>query len=109
VTNRQRISAALHFQPVDSIPWAPRWELWFSAASRDGRLPERYRGWAMWDVACDLGMGIKSYGVRPYIEVRTGVDVSERQVGVDLVQAIMCRPMVFLSRYGVLASYCAPE
>ncbi|MHB0875854.1 MAG: uroporphyrinogen decarboxylase family protein [Anaerolineae bacterium] len=68
MTNRERILAALRFGVVDAVPWAPRWELWFNAASRDGRLPERYRGWPIHDVARDLGMGIKGYGLKPFAE-----------------------------------------
>lgn len=85
MTVHQRILAALRFQPVDAIPWAPRWELWFNAASRSGRLPERYHGWHMYDVARDLGLGIKGYGVRPY-EERQGVSICQRIVGEDIVR-----------------------
>lgn len=75
MTGRERILAALRWQPVDTVPWAPRWELWFNAASRDGRLPERYQGWHMYDVARDLGMSLKGYGVRPFREEVVGLEL----------------------------------
>ncbi len=75
MTGRERILAALQWQPVDRVPWAPRWELWFNAASRDGRLPRRYLGRSMYDVARDLGMSLKGYGVRPYREEVVGLEL----------------------------------
>lgn len=84
-TMRERILSALRFGEIDAVPWAPRWELWFNAACRDGRLPERYRGWSIYDVARDLGMGIKAYGVRPYLEDRSAVESTTRVAGDDTI------------------------
>ena len=85
MTYRQRILAALRGEPVDFIPWAPRWELFFDAAKLDGRLPERYRDWHIFDVTRDLGMGIKGNRAPLFrIEV-SGVEVRKRQLGMDTI------------------------
>ncbi|MGI6207503.1 MAG: uroporphyrinogen decarboxylase family protein [Anaerolineae bacterium] len=81
MTGRERILAALRFQEVDHTPWAPRWDLWYNAAKQDGRLPERYRGWSMYDVARDLGMSIKGYGLRPFREEVRGLELHTRTQG----------------------------
>jgi uroporphyrinogen-III decarboxylase len=59
MTHRERIWAAIRGEPMDRIPWVPRWELWYEAAKSDGRLPETYRDRSFFDVTRDLRMGIK--------------------------------------------------
>jgi len=44
---------------VDHIPRAPRWDLWYDTALENGWLPEKWRAWNMFDIARDIGMGIK--------------------------------------------------
>ncbi len=78
---RERILSTIRGQPVDHIPWAPRWELWFNAAQRDGRLPEKYRGWHIYDVTRDLGIGIKSHFRDAWRQVLHDVEVREIQKG----------------------------
>ena len=80
---RERILSTIRGQPVDHIPWAPRWELWFNAARLTGRLPEKYRGWHIFDVTRDLGMGIKAYHRDAWREVLHGVEVRETQKGAE--------------------------
>jgi hypothetical protein len=79
MTTRERIRVALRGGMPDRIPWAPRWELWFNAVSRDGRLPDRYRGWHMFDVARDLGLGIKGINTPFYRFRRSGYEVQSEQ------------------------------
>lgn len=59
MTHRERIWAAIRREPMDRIPWASRWELWYQAARLDGRLPEKYRGASFFHPTRALGMGIK--------------------------------------------------
>ena len=80
---RERIYAALQGRPVDHLPWAPRWELFFNAAVLDGRLPDRWKGWNIFDVTRDLGMGIKGNVGTLYNIVMEGVDVRTRTDGID--------------------------
>jgi len=78
---RERILATIRGEPVDHVPWAPRWELWYNAAVRDGRLPEKYQGWHIYDIARDLGMGIKAHYKYIWREVLHDVEVIETQKG----------------------------
>ena len=78
-TTKQRILTALRGGMPDHLPWAPRWELWFDAVSRDGRLPEKYRGWHIFDVARDLGLGIKGNRAPLYRTEMTDVQVVVRE------------------------------
>ena len=80
---RQRILATIRGEEVDHIPWAPRWELWYDAARRDGRLPEKYRDWHIYDIARDLGMGIKTHYRTAWREVLHNVEVREHQKGYE--------------------------
>lgn len=86
LTYRQRILAALRGEPVDFIPWAPRWELFFDAARLDGRLPPKYAGWDIFDVTRDLGMGIKANRGPLFRLELSGVDVRTRQDGQDTIK-----------------------
>jgi uroporphyrinogen-III decarboxylase len=82
---RERILSTIRGQPVDHIPWAPRWGLWFNAARLKGRLPEKYRGWHIFDVTRDLGMGIKAYHRDAWREVLHGVEVRETRKGAEIL------------------------
>lgn len=81
MTDSERIWAAIRGEPMDRIPWAPRWELWYEAARRDGRLPEKYRDWSFFDVTRDLGMGIKGMRGPLYRSRLCGVEVRVRTKG----------------------------
>ena len=80
---RERIYAAIRGLPVDHLPWAPRWELFYNAAVLDGRLPDRYKGWSFFDVTRDLGMGIKGNRGTLFRLVMDGVEVRTRTEGID--------------------------
>jgi len=81
MTHRERIWAAIRGEPMDRIPWAPRWELWYEAARLDGRLPERYRETSFFDVTRALGMGIKGNRGSLYRAELRGVEVRVRTKG----------------------------
>lgn len=75
-TTRQRIETALRGGMPDRIPFAPRWELFFNAVSKDGRLPDKYRGWDIFEVARDQGFGIKSNHAPFYTSELNDVEVT---------------------------------
>src|SRR5690242_18978404 len=83
MTNRERILTALRGGMPDHLPWAPRWELWFNAAAKDGRLPEQYRGWPIFDVRRDLGLGLKANHAPLYKTELRDVEVRVTQRLVD--------------------------
>ena len=81
MTHRERIWAAIRGEPMDRIPWIPRWELWYEAAKRDGRLPERYRDCSFFDITRELGVGIKGNRGPLYRSELCGVEVRVRTKG----------------------------
>ncbi len=81
MTIRERIVATLRGESVDRVPWVPRWELWYHAARRDGRLPEGWRGLSLFDCARRLGWGIKGKDAIVHREVRSGVEVCHHARG----------------------------
>lgn len=82
---RERILAALRGDPVDFIPWAPRWELFLDAARLDGRLPAKYANWDIFDITRDLGMGIKSNHAPAFRLDLIGVESRQHQDGPDTI------------------------
>ena len=59
VTHRERMLASIRGEEIDHIPFAPRWELWFDSAVREGTLPERLRGLDLFGATREMGWGIK--------------------------------------------------
>ncbi len=62
MTHRQRAVAAIRGEPVDHLPFIGRMELWYNYNHNRGTLPEKYRGWSLWDVQRDLDIGIFGFG-----------------------------------------------
>lgn len=81
MTERERILASLRGEPVDRLAWAPRWELWYNAAQRDGRIPPQYRGMSLYDMTRALGMGIKARGIGAFVREYDDVAVTETTEG----------------------------
>ena len=81
MTHRERIMGTICGQPVDHIAWVPRWELWYNAAVRDGRLPEQYRQMSFYDMTRALGMGIKGRGISAYKRSYDDVRIVEKKDG----------------------------
>ncbi|MHB1133080.1 MAG: uroporphyrinogen decarboxylase family protein [Chloroflexota bacterium] len=63
MTHRQRAVAAIRGEAVDHIPFIGRMELWYNYNCNRGTLPEKYRGWSLWDIQRDLNIGIFGFGV----------------------------------------------
>ena len=57
MTHKERMLATLRGEPTDSIPWAPRLDLWYDANRRAGTLPPRYRHALLQDITDDLDFG----------------------------------------------------
>ena len=62
MTHRQRALAAMRGEPTDRIPFIARMDLWYSYHRHNGTLPERYRGWSLWDIQRDLDIGVFGFG-----------------------------------------------
>ena len=71
MTHRERMLASIRGEAVDHVPFAPRWELWFDSAVREGTLPERLKGLDLYDATREMGWGIKGIMAPVYrLEVR---------------------------------------
>lgn len=62
MTHRQRAIAAIRGEPVDQIPFIAPMDLWYNHNLHRGTLPEKYRGWSLWDIQRDLDIGIFGFG-----------------------------------------------
>jgi len=59
VTEKQRILAAAHKQPVDKLPFGARIDVWYNYHAGHDTLPEKYREWNIPDILRDQGAGIE--------------------------------------------------
>lgn len=86
MTQRQRMLAVMAGQSPDSIPWAPRLEIWHEAHKRQGTLPEKYRDRELNDIYRDLDMVVQARDLdrrRVYREELRDVDVRVTRDGLD--------------------------
>lgn len=75
MTERQRIEATLKGDPCDRIPWATRLDIWHTAATRSGLLPDAFRDVDLMEIHRQLGIGRQSYALAALMKLN-GVDVS---------------------------------
>lgn len=61
MTERERIVNTLLGEPCDKIPWATRLDIWHTAVTRSGTLPEEYADMAIMDIYRDFGIARQSY------------------------------------------------
>jgi len=62
MTHRQRALAAIRGEPTDRLPFIGRMDLWYNYHANRGTLPDKYRGWSLWDIQRDLDIGIFGFG-----------------------------------------------
>ena len=60
MTQRERMLATIYGKPVDSIPWAPRMDLWYIANQAKGTLPDKFAGLNTVKIARDLNVACHS-------------------------------------------------
>jgi len=100
MTHRQRALAAIRGEPVDRLPFIARMDLWYNYNYNRGTLPEKYRGWSLWDIQRDLGIGIFGFGawsVSFYKLVYRGVEVRRTSTPNELI-------VEYITPYGTLRS-----
>ena len=57
MSHKERMLAAIRGEPVDTVPWVPRLDLWYNAHKRAGTLPGEYRDATLKEITEDLGFG----------------------------------------------------
>ncbi len=100
MTPRQRALAAIRGERPDRIPFVGRMDLWYQYNYNRGTLPERYRGWSLWDIQRDLGIGIFGFGVWTasfYKLVYNGVEVRKTSTPTEYI-------LEYVTPYGTLRS-----
>lgn len=80
MNENERFMAVIRGQMPDQIPWIARMVLWYTYHKPKGTLPERYRGWELWDIQRDLGVGIMGR-TRLYRKATKGVEVRTQVKG----------------------------
>jgi uroporphyrinogen-III decarboxylase len=82
MTNRERLLTIMEGGSPDRVPWIPRLQIWHTAHSRQGTLPERFRGLSLRQIELELRMGTPARDGRIYTTEQTGdVEVVQRQEG----------------------------
>ncbi|MCL4533806.1 MAG: uroporphyrinogen decarboxylase family protein [Bacteroidetes bacterium] len=106
MNERERFTAVLRGEVPDRLPWVARLELWYEFHSANGSLPERYRGWSMWDIQRDIGMGILARSDY-YRKKLQGVEVVTRDRGNERLVEYRT-PVGTVSTRHVIGSDAAP-
>ncbi|MEW6751498.1 MAG: uroporphyrinogen decarboxylase family protein [Candidatus Latescibacterota bacterium] len=78
MTNRERLLAIMDRRSPDRIPWIPRLQVWHTAHSRRGTLPERFAGLSLRGAERLLRMGNPAREGHVYAAQQDG-DVEVRQ------------------------------
>lgn len=84
MTHRERILAALRFEPVDRIPWVPRLDLWYKANAYRGTLPAQWRDASLADIAAELGVGYHAV-VPDFLDTAHPDEIADRALGLEHV------------------------
>jgi hypothetical protein len=79
--------AALRGQPTDSLPWAPRLDLWYTAHKRAGTLPPQYRNASLMEITDDLGWGYHAI-IPLFKDLRGPLDEAHRALGIYNLRAM---------------------
>lgn len=85
MTHRERLLAVLNKRHPDRVPWAPRLQLWYEAARRQGTLPARYRQMSVREIERELRLGTPARDGRVVAEALRGAEVTSRQEGGEVV------------------------
>ena len=71
---RDRVTAVLQGKRPDRPPYIDRMELWYTSKSKDGALPDRFKGMSLNDLHRAVGMGRQKFST-PYAFKLHGVEV----------------------------------
>jgi len=82
MTNRERLLTIMEDDSPDRVPWIPRLQIWHTAHSRQGTLPERFRDLSLREIERELGMGTPAREGRVFTTEQAGdVEVTTHREG----------------------------
>jgi hypothetical protein len=87
MTHKELMLATLRGEPTETIPWAPRLDLWYNANRRAGTLPRRYANATLEDITDDLGFGYHAIIPR-FKDLRDANDDVHRALGIYNLQTM---------------------
>lgn len=85
MSHRERILSALRHEPLDSIPWVPRLDLWFNAHRYRGTLPPEWRDASLMEIVEDLGVPYHAV-VPDFLDTEEPEEAYDRVLGLDHVK-----------------------
>ncbi|MHB8996231.1 MAG: uroporphyrinogen decarboxylase family protein [Armatimonadota bacterium] len=77
--------AALRGEPVDSLPWVPRLDLWYNANRHAGTLPPQWRDCSLMDIVGELGVGFHAV-IPDFLDTEEPEEAFDRAIGIDHVK-----------------------
>lgn len=93
MTRKERMLAAIRGEPTDSIPWAPRLDLWYNANKRAGTLPAPYQNASLREIVDDLDYAYHAI-VPQFKDLRDPNDDAHRALGIYNLWTMPCRTVL---------------
>ena len=81
MNNKERMLAVIAGQPVDSIPYVPRLDLWYRANKLAGTLPAKHTNASLFELVDDLDLGFHAV-VPNFRDLRSPQDDIDRALGI---------------------------
>ena len=81
MSHKERMLAAIRGEPVDTVPWVPRLDLWYNAHKRAGTLPSEYREATLKEITEDLDFGYHAV-VPNFKDLKVAEDDIHRALGI---------------------------
>jgi hypothetical protein len=79
-------------EQADTLPWAPRFELWYNANTARGTMPAKYKGWPIDKIADDVGGGYHKI-IPEWLKLeRSPEDNIDRGLGIYRLWGMAFRP-----------------
>ena len=93
MTRRDMMLRVLAGEPTESLPWAPRLDLWYLANKRAGTLPPQFAGASLFDIVD--AMGWCYHAILPnFKDLRGPLDEADRALGIYNLWNMPCRTVL---------------
>jgi hypothetical protein len=103
MTHRERLLKAYRGKMVDTLPYAPRIDLWYQANSRRGTLPDRHRGRSAYEISRAEGWAIHA-GVANFTDQPDPDAMLHSAIGIHALKQQVFR-FVFSPQVGIVVKH----